>query len=243
MDILSIFRSSPEKQIAKARKRVKEPHGDAAVRINAARKLWEIGTPESILALLDRFTITSSPLVQDEEEKEDVLAWIVELGPLAVPPLKTFLKRERQVYWPVRALREILSEEELTASVNEVLRYHWEYPPASSEPKAQLIRLLDELHSPELLETMHLFLEDDDDDVCLGTLDYLFTQSEEEVREAILQCYLDSEDRPRIRAGILDRLAEAGWRVRGHRSRVEESLPEGYTLTRDGTVKTMRRSS
>ena len=97
MDILSIFRSSPEKQIAKARKRVKEPHGDAAVRINAARKLWEIGTPESILALLDRFTITSSPLVQDGEEKEDVLAWIVELGPLAVPPLKTFLKRERGV--------------------------------------------------------------------------------------------------------------------------------------------------
>ena len=242
MDILSIFRTSPEKQIRKARKRVKEPHGDAAVRINAARRLWEIGTPESILALLDRFTITSSPLVHDEEEKEDVLAWIVELGPMGVPPLKTFLKHERQVYWPVRALREILSEEELTASINEILRYHWEYPPASSEPKAQLIRLLDELHSPELLQTMRLFLEDEDDDVCLGTLDYLFSQSEEEVREAILQCYLDSEDRPRVRAGILERLAEAGWRVRGHRSQVEESLPEGYTLTRDGTVKTMGRS-
>ena len=160
-----------------------------------------------------------------------------------MPPIKTFLKRERQVYWPVRALREILSEEELTASINEVLRYHWEYPPASSEPKAQLIRLLDELHSPELLQTMRLFLEDEDDDVCLGTLDYLFSQPEEEVREAILKCYLDSEDRPRVRAGILERLAEAGWRVRGHRARVEESLPEGYTLTRDGTVKTMRRSS
>ncbi len=243
MDILSIFRASPEKQIRKARKRVKEPHGDAAVRINAARRLWEIGTPESILALLDRFTITSSPLVQDEEEKEDVLAWIVELGTKGVPPLKTFLKRERQVYWPVRALREILSEEEFTASINEVLLYHWENPPASSEPKAQLIRLLDRLHSPELLQTMRLFLEDEDDDVCLGTLDYLFGQSEEEVREAILQCYLDSEDRPRVRTSILDRLAEAGWRVRGHRPRVEESLPEGYTLTRDGTVKTMRRSS
>ena len=243
MDILSIFRTPPEKQIRKARKRVKEPHGDAAVRINAGRRLWEIGTPEAILALLDRFTISSSPLVQDEEEKEDVLAWIVELGPKGVPPLKTFLKRERQVYWPVRALREILSEEELTASINEVLRYHWENPPASSEPKAQLIQLLEKLHSPELLETMRLFLEDEDDDVCLGTLDYLFGQPEEEVREAILQCYLDSEDRPRIRAGILDRLAEAGWGVRGHRPRVEESLPEGYTLTRDGSVKTMRRSS
>ncbi len=243
MDILSIFRTPPEKQIRKARKRVKEPHGDAAVRINAARRLWEIGTPEAILALLDRFTISSSPLVQDEEEKEDVLAWIVELGPKGVPPLKIFLKRERQVYWPVRALREILSEEELTAGINEVLRYHWENPPASSEPKAQLIRLLEKLHSPELLETMRLFLEDEDDDVCLGTLDYLFGQPEEEVREAILQCYLDSEDRPRIRGGILDRLAEAGWGVRGHRPRVEESLPEGYTLTRDGSVKTMRRSS
>ena len=243
MDLLSIFRPSIEKQIQKARKRVKEPHGDAAVRINAARRLWEIGTPEAILALLDRFTITSSPLRQDEEEKEDVLTWIVEIGREAVVPLETFLKRERQVYWPVRALREILTEKELTASINGVLRYHWEYPPASSEPKAQLIRLLDELYSPELLETMLLFLQDEDDDVCLGSLDYLLDQPEEEVREAVLQCYLDSEDRPRIRAGILDRLVQSNWRVRGYRSRFEESLSDGYSLTRDGTVKTMRRSS
>ena len=48
MSIFSLFRGSPEKQLLKLRKKTKEPHGDASVRINAAYKLYEIGTPEAI---------------------------------------------------------------------------------------------------------------------------------------------------------------------------------------------------
>ena len=125
MNLLSIFRSSPEKQIEKARKKVKEPHGDSANRINAAYRLLEIGTPEAILALLDRFTIDVSPSSQDEEEKEDVLRQIVKRGEGAVSALINFLERERQVYWPVRALKEILLTmafeekiDEITSSLN-----------------------------------------------------------------------------------------------------------------------------
>ncbi len=242
MDLFSFFRSSPGKQIEKARKKVKEPHGDPAPRINAAQRLREIGTSEAIMALLDRFTITASPSRQDEEEKEAVLSWLVEFGEKAVPSLIQFLKRDRQVYWPVRALEEILSEEKMTQTINEILRYHWENPPASSEPKTQLIRFLKESHSLELEETVRLYLEDEDDDVRLATLDYLFECPGDEVREAILQCYLDLEDRPRIRGHILERLAEKGWNVRGYRPSVEQTLPEGYSLTREGTVKLIRRS-
>ena len=240
MDILSIFRSSPQKQIEKLRKKVKEPHGDPAVRINAARRLFEMGTPEAIAVLLERFTINVSPSRQDEEEKEEVLRWIVSFGEKAVPPLRDFLKRERQVYWPVRALKGILSQEELIREINQILRYHWENPPASTEPQAQLIRAMHGMHSPELEETVRLYLQEKDDDVLLAALDFLFEQSGEESREAVLQCYLDSEDRPRLRAHILDRLAEKRWSVRGYRPKIEETLPESYTLTREGTVKRIR---
>jgi hypothetical protein len=241
MDIFSFFRPSPERQIEKARKRVKERHGDPATRINAARRLLEMGTRESLLAVLDRFTISASPSRRDEEEKDELVEWLVEMGPRMVEPIMLFLKRERQVYWPVRVLKEILSEEEFQQKINEVLTHHWEYPPASPDPKAQLIRAIKGVSSPEIDETVGRYFEDDDDDVLVATLDHYFELPEERAREGVLETYLRCADRPRIRNHILERLVEKGWSVKGFRPRVEETLPEGYILTRDGVLKTMGR--
>jgi HEAT repeat protein len=241
MDFLSLFKPSVEKQIQRARKKVKQPHGDPATRINAGRRLLDIGSDEALLALLERFTITASPSRQDEEEKIEVLNWIVGLGERAVPPLIRFLKRERQVYWPFRALQSIQPPDILALTMEEILRSQWDIPPASSDPIAQMIRMVEGLYTPELHSTVALYLGHENDDVRLAALDYLFNRPEEEVREPILECYLNSEDRPRIRGHILNRLVEAEWSVRGFRPRIEESLPEGYVLTRDGTVKVMGR--
>ncbi len=241
MSWLSFFNRSPGKKIERLRKKVKEPHGDPANRINAVQRLMEMGTPEAYLTVLERFKIYVSPSRQDEEEKEELLSWIANAGEEVVAPLIRFLKSERQVYWPVEALKRILSEDELIAKLTEVLRHHWDRPPASPDPKAQLIRALGKLRSPELDEAVRRFLDDDDDDVVLAVLDYLYASNDEEAnRDAVLKCYLDCEDRPRVRAYILERLAEKGWRVRGHRPKVEETLPEDYKLTRDGVLKRIR---
>jgi HEAT repeat protein len=237
MDILALFRRSPEKQIQRLRKKVKEPHGDASVRENAARRLFEMGTTPAIRALLDRYTINVSPSSQDEREKSDVYSWLVQLGSDAVPPIMDYLKNERFVYWPFRALRGILEGSELIEEVQKLLRFHWEHPPASAYPKAQIIRSLEDLHSPELEETVRLFLDDEDDDVRLEAIEYLMRRPEEDSRKWILETYLKSEDRPRIQNQILDRLVEKGWTVRGYRPAVEASLPEAFTLTREGRVR------
>jgi len=237
MNLLSIFRSSPEKQIEKARKKVKEPHGDSANRINAAYRLLEIGTPEAILALLDRFKIDVSPSSQDEDEKKDVLRQIIKRGERAVSALIKFLKRERQVYWPMRALKEILPTKEFEEKTDEILQYQWENPPASSDPKAQLIQLLEVPESTKLVATMKMFLEDEADDVRLAVLDHLFHYAEEDSREDILRCYLNSEDRPRVQGKIMTRFVEKQWSVKGFRPQIEENLPEGHMLTREGKVK------
>lgn len=241
MDLFSLFRSSPDKQIERARRKVKEPHGDPATRMNAARKLFEMGSPEALLAMFDRFTIDVSPSGRDEEEKEEVLGWIVGIKGEAVEPLMRFAKRERQLFWPVQALRKIASEEEFSSHMCEVLKHHWENPPASSDPTAQLIRLLEDTRSPQLFEYVSLFLEAESDDVRLASLDYLFAYSEDESREAVINCYLDSEDRPRLRAHILECLARVNWSVKGYRPAVEEGLPDSYVLTRDGKVKAVGR--
>ena len=239
MDLLSLFGRSPERQIEKSRKKVTEPHGDPATRMNAALRLREMRTPESILALLDRFTINVSPSGQDEEEKEEVLSWITQMGEEAVEPLLKFLKRERQLYWPVKALRKSISGQAFAEKMNEVLIDHSENPPASSDPTAQLIRLLEGVRTPELVSTIGLFLEDQADDVRLAALDYFFAQDDDGVRETILECYLDSQDRPRVQGYILNGFVDQGWSVKGFRVKVEETLPDGYSLTRDGLVKSV----
>lgn len=237
MDLWSIFRGSPEKQIERLRKKVKEPHGDASVRENAAARLYEMGTEPAIRALLERFTITVSPSVQDEREKQDIYNWIVALGRTAVPPLIDFIKTERAVHWPARILQGILDPAEQAEEFERILDFMWKNPPASAIPKNQLIRMLGDVHSPELQKTISKFLADDDDDARLAAVHYLMEQPEEEAREPILECYLDSEDRPRVRMRILERFMEKGWSVRGFRPAVEESLPEGFSLTREGKVR------
>ncbi|MEE2821782.1 MAG: hypothetical protein VYA53_02250 [Acidobacteriota bacterium] len=239
MDLFSLFRSSPGKQIERLRKKVREPHGDPATRMNAALRLREMGTAESFLALLDRFTINVSPSNQDEKEKEEILSWIIQMGEEAIDPLLRFLKRERQIYWAVKALRESVSEQKFAEKMIEVLMDHWKSPPASSDPTTQLIRLLEGVRTPELVSTTQLFLEDQADDVRIAALDYLFPYDEDVIREVILKCYVDSEERPRIRGHILAGFAERRWSVKGFRAKVEETLSDGYQLTRDGVVQTI----
>lgn len=237
MGWLDWIRGSPERRIAKLRKKVKEPHGDASVRENAAQRLFEMGTEPAIRALLERFTINVSPSVQDEREKEEVFGWLVSMGKAAVSPLVHFMKNERSVYWPAKAIREILDRDEYIEVLDEILGYLWENPPATAFPKAQIIRSVGDVNSDELQMTISRYLDDEDDDVRLAAIEYLLQGPEDQSRERILECYLSSEDRPRIRIQILELLQEKGWSVRGFRPAVEETLPDGFSLTRDGKVR------
>ena len=237
MSWLDSLRRSPERQIARLRKKVKEPHGDPSIRQGAAEKLFAMGTPEAWFALLDRFTIAVSPSVQDEAEKQELFDWFVNAGSRAVDPLVSFIKSERAVYWPVRILQEILEPTRQAELFSQILQDLWENPPASAIPKVQLLQAVSELYSPELDLAVRRFLEDQDDDVRLAAVRWLLNRPEEEAREAILRCYLESEDRPRVRNHILQYLAEKGWSVRGFRPAVEESLPEGFMLTREGKIR------
>lgn len=237
MSWLDFLKRSPEKQLARLRKKVKEPHGDPAIRQGAAEKLFAMGTPEAWRALLDRFTISVSPSVQDEAEKQQLFQWFVEAGEKALPPLVDYIKSERSVYWPVKIVQAILGPEEQARVFAEILRYLWANPPASAISKVQLLQALSEVYSPELEAEVRRYLEDQDDDVRLAAVRWLLNRPEDEAREPILECYLSSEDRPRVRNHILQFLMEKNWSVRGYRPAVEESLPDGFHLTREGRIR------
>ncbi len=105
------------------------------------------------------------------------------------------------------------------------------------EAKTVLINHIPDDAFPLMRDTVLRFLNDDDDDVCIATAEYLARNGEEESREKLIATFLEAEGRPRVRGRILDLFCEREWPVKGYRKRVEEAIAEPFYLTGKGTVK------
>jgi HEAT repeat protein len=238
--MLDFFRrgqSPSTKQINKLVKRLTESQGEDAPRIEAAEKLAEWGTPESLYALLKRFTISSKVITQDVEEKRMVVRMLVDKGQDAVDPILRFLSTHHQVEWAIQALSQILPREELVPKLVEALE---KVAAASAftppEHKSDLIRAMRGHVTPEIAAVLREFLADDDDDVRIAAIDAL-AEVGEEMREPLLEAFLEAEDRPRIRIKIAETLAEHEWPVKGYRPKIEVTLPEGFHLSAKGLIR------
>src|SRR3954469_3233120 len=107
-DFLKRSPTPSPRQIDKLVKRLTEPQGEDAPRIEAAEKLAEWGTPEALFGLVKRFTISSKVITQDIEEKRMVVQMLVDKGQDAVGPILKFLSTHHNVEWPIQALSQIL---------------------------------------------------------------------------------------------------------------------------------------
>src|SRR5438105_4720567 len=225
------------RQIDKLVKRLTEPQGEDAPRIEAAERLAEWGTPDALYALLKRLTISSKVITQDIEEKRMVVRMLVEKGQDAVEPILRFLSNSHNVEWPVRALSQILSREELVPKLVgalEKVAAASEFTPP--EHKADLIRAMRGHVTPEIAAVLRQFLADPDDDVRIAAIDAI-SEVGEDMREPLLEAFLEADDRPRIRIKIAETFADRDWPVKGYRPKVEENLPEGFHLTAKGLIR------
>src|SRR5689334_2517038 len=208
-------RNAPsQKSIERQTKRLTETGGEDGPRVEAAEKLIEWGTPESLYALLKRFTISSKVITQDIEEKRYVVKMLVDTGSDAVEPILKFIKRNHQVEWPVQALAQILPKEELVPKLVEALEHVGQGEFTSPEHRTSLIKAMHGLVTPEIANTMRRFLKDDDDDVRIAAINAL-AELGDDMREPLIEAYLDSEDRPRIRIAVAEVFAEREWPVKG----------------------------
>ena len=224
------------KSINRLVKRLTEGSGEDGPRIEAAEKLLEWGTPESLYALLKRFTISSKVITSDVEEKRYVVRMLVEKGHEAVEPILRFIKNNQQVEWPVQALAQILPKEELVPKLVEALEYVGQGEFTSPEHRTSLIKAMHGLVTPEIASTLRIFLQDVDDDVRISAI-HALAELGEEMREPLIETYLESEDRPRIRIAVADVFANQEWSVKGFRPRIEASLPDGFHLTAKGMIR------
>ena len=228
------------RQIRRATKQVTQTHGDAAVRVSAMERLADWKTPEAAAALLRRFTIQVPQATMDQEEKQHTVRLLVHMGRPAVEPILRYVRTEPEVTWPIRALREILPQEEFASALQSLFDRLSSGYTRWPEAKKALIEHLPDSAFPLVCDTALKSLEDDDDDVCIAAIDYLARNGDEQIRDHLLQTFLTAESRPRVRGRILDHFCELDWPVKGYRKKMEEAIEEPFYLTSKGTVK--RRS-
>lgn len=229
--------SPSQRQIDRLVKRLTEEQGERGPREEAAIRLAEWGTPDALYALLKRFTISSKTLSEDIDEKRVVVRMLVEKGPDAVEPILRFVSSHHNVEWPIQALSEILPRQELVPKLVGAL----EKVAAASEftppqHKTDLIRAMRGHVTPEIAEVLRKFLSDDDDDVRIAAIDAL-SEVGDEMREPLLEAFLQADERPRIRIKIAETFADHEWPVKGYRPRIEETLPEGFLLSAKGLIR------
>jgi hypothetical protein len=247
--LFDLFGSREKRDEAALRKhgqRITQKYGPPENRQKAIAQLAELGTPEALGVLCQRFTVYAEPTITDAEEKETVRRHLVAAGAKAVAPVKDFLQRcEEGVSWGVRVLAEIAPGAETTGTVLALLhRLGREYT-RDPDKKLTLLAWLAEHHADAgaapagaAEEAILPLLEDFSDDVRIAAARVAAAVVPgAKTRDALIALLLRDKENARVRAEVLDRLAALGADVKGHRPSVEPLVAEPYYLDREGVVK------
>ena len=217
-------------------KKTQEKYGDPAGRTRALEQLRDIGTPEAIAALLQRFTVKTEPGITDAEEREFTLSIITSFGDAAIEPVQDFIRSNDNVAWALRCLDELVSEEQRVGFLAEVLdRLAREY---SREPakKVLIINHLAPSKDERVPPAVRPFLEDSSDEVRIAALQALVTQEDTASGPEIATCLIEAEA-PRVRTAAAEALATLEAPVGDRRDEVAQKLPGGYALDGKGQVR------
>jgi hypothetical protein len=251
MGLFDLFGSRESREQAALRRlaqKLTQKWGPQENRQKAVEQLEAMRSHAGWKTLCLRFTIRSEVGIQDDEEKEQVRAALVEAGAGVLPAVKEFLsEQESGVAWGLRVLAELAPPEEVAGTVLALLqRLSREYT-RDPEKKLVLLSWLREhpdllaratTGSPGLQDAVVPLLEDFVDDVRIGASRTLAVAPGGDAgREALLALLLRDRDNARVRGEVLQALNDLGADVKGHRADVEAVLVEPFYLDREGRVK------
>ena len=160
----------------------------------------------------------------------------------AVAPIKEFIQNGISITWPLKALGELLPDEECLEFVCRVLSDMGPSYIRMPEKKITLINFLADYQHPLVADTLLSFLEDFDPEVVILTVQVLSKMKEERARAPFLELLCDEEEEnPRLKKMIAQEFKQLNWKVREYRERVKENLPPGFNVDRVGYIRGQAR--
>jgi hypothetical protein len=223
-------------RIASLTKKMTQKFGQTEDRMGAAVALSREGE-DGIRALLKRFTNTCDNHTHDQTEKQDVSDMLVEFGPQAIPPIRDFLAREKEVTWAMKTLARLVDRKEWLDIVLGTIEGK-DSENTDSEKINQILLELHETKDPRAVATAARYLEDLNDTVRFTAIETLASIEDEAAHAPLLTALTKPEEESqRVRHRIIELFVERGWEVKGFRKAVEDRLPEGFYLDRSGRIK------
>jgi HEAT repeat protein len=221
------------KEIARLERLVATKLSQNYDRQEAIEDLSRMGTAESAAALLKRFGWTMDPSITDHEEKESTVRGIAAAGEDALDPIRQYCRRAESLTWPLKALRQIVAQENLVDELLAILdQFDTEYV-RNPEPKVQLIAALQEFPSEEVRIAVEPFLGDMSEPVRFTAADTVFSM-DNEVSVVAFVAALEEEESLRVKNRIAQGLAEKKWTIVDElRDSVVRSLPSDFRLEGD----------
>lgn len=203
-------------------------------RQEAIQELCALKSPEAVEALLKRFTFVTDPSITDQEEKDMAFAGIIATGRDAVAPVRAFAAKAESLSWPLRILKELLSEEEFVDELIGLLgKWDTEYA-KFIDPKLTLLDTLEDFKNPKIRPAVEPFLQDFTEQARFNAMKAIFAQKEPEAIGPFIAQMLEEES-VRIKSKIADGFIALGWEVpEEHRDGVRKILPYEYGIDGEG---------
>jgi hypothetical protein len=195
------------------------------------------GSDEAIRALLTRFAVRVDPSITDGEEKNAAFLGVVQNGETALGPVRDFLASSESLAWPMKILRELQSEEEVTTTLLELLsKMDTDYE-RDPQKKIDLIANFEECKDPRIVDAVTRFLEDMNETVRFHAAGAILAQEEAEAAlEPMTKAFL-AEESVRVRMRMLDGYIDRGWKLADVKEEATKKMPPGYSLGKKGEVR------
>lgn len=226
--------AAPAKKSVKDIARLSRLAGDKMAqnfdRQEAIEELAHAGTAESAEGLLRRFSFTMEPSITDQEEKENAAEGIVNAGQAAIEPIRRYCARAESLTWPLKILRRIVGEEEMVDELLALLEeFDVEYM-RNSEPKLQLISVLEEYPSNDVRVAVEPFLLDVNEPIRFHATVTVFSMNDEQSVPALVGA-LAEEESLRVKNRIATGLVDKGWTIPAELTDAcKKALPPGFAL-------------
>ena len=226
-------------KIDKLVKKLLNAHSQTSQRQVALTQLAEIGGPEALYGILQRYTYRTDGSIVDEDEKAQVYNIIIDAGEASLGPLERFIEQHDAVYWPLKALRDLAGLDRAVEVLIRVLDKAEGVDVRVNEQKVQLVSNLRDFEHPAIRERLEGLCSDLNEDVRIMAVDGLATYGPEAALSVMMERILDPDESARVKTIIYEQLVESGWSVAPWRGQLmeEDVLPPHYQVSTRGKLE------
>jgi HEAT repeat protein len=226
--------------IAAMTARLKNPYGQQVDRKRCIDVLSEIGTDDAIRGLLLRFTYNADKSIVDEDEKEIIFNLLLSRGDAVVPLLKEYLSEQASIFWPLKALRKIVGDEEtVTFLLGLIDSMEGDYVDTRHfERKLSLISQLRDFQDARIHERLLAWLSDPEEEIRFHAVDAIATYPDPQTTAVLADRLLVEDETARIRNFVLDLLIQNHWAIpKTHRKDLRTRIPEEFWIDDTGVIQ------